>query len=185
LTLGGREEGAGIVSAGRTFRDYATLLAAFRALELPLTVVASSRGTAGLTLPPNVSARYDLPFQELLALLASSSIVVLPLDERQISTGQSVLLHAMAMGKPVIASRVTGTLDYVEHLRTGLLVPPGDPDALRSAVVMLAASRDLRVRLGTAAQQQVRSRHLPSHYARNLSRLLRGGSPMLGSVKVI
>jgi glycosyltransferase involved in cell wall biosynthesis len=48
-----------------------------------------------------------------------------------------VLVEAMASGKPVVASRVSGIPDLVKHGRTGILVPPADEDALANAIMRL------------------------------------------------
>jgi phosphatidylinositol alpha 1,6-mannosyltransferase len=61
----------------------------------------------------------------------------------------------MAHARPVVASAVGGLLDLVEHERTGLLVPPGDPVALREALERLLGDAELRVRLGAAARERV------------------------------
>jgi glycosyltransferase involved in cell wall biosynthesis len=58
----------------------------------------------------------------------------------------------MAWGRPVVASAVGGLLDAVEHDVTGLLVPPGDVAALRTALERLLADADLRRRLGAAGR---------------------------------
>lgn len=66
-------------------------------------------------------------------------------------------LEAMAAGKPVVASSVGGLLDLVVDGETGVLVPPRDPAALRSALQRLLGDRDLRLRLGAAARERARS----------------------------
>jgi glycosyltransferase involved in cell wall biosynthesis len=65
----------------------------------------------------------------------------------------SVLLEAMASGMPVITAETCGMPDVVENDFNGLLVPPADAQALEQAVLRLAASPELRERLGQAAQQ--------------------------------
>jgi glycosyltransferase involved in cell wall biosynthesis len=64
----------------------------------------------------------------------------------------------MAYGRPVVASAVGGLVDHVEDGVTGLLVPPRDPEALRSALERLLAAPDLRARLGAAARERATSR---------------------------
>jgi glycosyltransferase involved in cell wall biosynthesis len=54
----------------------------------------------------------------------------------------------MAAGLPVVATRVGGIPEIVEHGVTGLLVPARDPEALASALVALAADPALRERMG-------------------------------------
>lgn len=162
-----------VVAAGRTFRDYPTLLEAARGgLDLPLTIVAGRQSFGGAPLPAGVTTLFDIPLPELVALMARAAIVVLPLTERQISTGQSVLLEAMAKGKAVVATRVNGTVDYIEHMRTGVLVPPGDAVAMRAAINVLARDPDLRRRIGIAAREQVLAHYLPDHYAQGVARVL-------------
>jgi len=65
----------------------------------------------------------------------------------------TVLLEAMASGMPEITAETCGMQDVVEDDFNGLLVPPGDAGAIEEAVLCLAASPELRQRLGQAAQQ--------------------------------
>lgn len=162
------------LAAGRTFRDYPTLLEAARTgLDLPLTIVAGRSSLERRPVPAGVTVHYDIPLPELMALMARAAVVILPLAEREISTGQSVLLEAMAKGKPVVATRVNGTVDYVDHMRTGVLVPPNDAAALREAVNLLARDPDLRRRIGAAGRDEVLRRYLPDHYAQGVAQVLR------------
>lgn len=164
----GKNDGV-VLSAGRTFRDYGTLLDAFRQLDVPLLIVASRWSLDPNGVPSNVKIQYDLPGSELVALMAQCMAVVVPLEERMISVGQSVVLQAMTLGKAVIATRVNGTEDYIEHMKTGILVPPKDPGAIRDAVALLSNNEDIRLKLGRAAQDRVRQMHLPDHYAKAVS----------------
>ncbi|NIP82505.1 MAG: glycosyltransferase, partial [Gemmatimonadetes bacterium] len=45
-----------------------------------------------------------------------------------------VLIEALALARPVIASRAGGITDIVRHEETGLLAPPGDASALATAI---------------------------------------------------
>ena len=56
----------------------------------------------------------------------------------------------MAMGKPVIGSRIGGVPETVQDRVTGLLVPPGDEDTLAQAIVELARDPDQRLAMGAA-----------------------------------
>jgi glycosyltransferase involved in cell wall biosynthesis len=64
-------------------------------------------------------------------------------------------LEAQAMEIPVVASRVGGLVETVRDGSTGLLVPPGDPDALAAAVVPLLRDATLRRSLGAAGRRLV------------------------------
>ena len=66
-----------------------------------------------------------------------------------------VALEAMAMGKPVIASRTGGLAEIVVDGETGLLVGRGDVDGLRGALALLMADPELRARFGEAGRRRV------------------------------
>ncbi len=60
-----------------------------------------------------------------------------------------VPLEAMAVGRPVVASSVGGTREYLEHEGNALVVPPAEPAAIAAAVRRLADEPGLRARLLT------------------------------------
>jgi len=66
-----------------------------------------------------------------------------------------VLIEAMAMERPVVASSSDGVLDIVVDARTGLLVPPKDPQSLAGALLRLARDPKLRASLGAAGRRRV------------------------------
>jgi glycosyltransferase involved in cell wall biosynthesis len=61
------------------------------------------------------------------------------------------LFEAMAAGKPIVSTAVDGCREVLEHDRTGLLTPPGDPESLARALVRMRSDADLRRRLGASA----------------------------------
>ena len=63
-------------------------------------------------------------------------------------------VEAMAMGLPVVASRVGGLAEIVEDGRTGFLVKPGDAVELAGAVRRLMDSPDMRARMGQAGRRR-------------------------------
>jgi len=64
-------------------------------------------------------------------------------------------LEAMAVGLPVVATAVGGTPEVVVDGVTGLLIPPGDPDALAQSIAHLLCDPDLRYRMGQAGRERV------------------------------
>jgi glycosyltransferase involved in cell wall biosynthesis len=64
----------------------------------------------------------------------------------------------MAAGCPVVATRVGGLPDLIDHQRTGRLVPPRDPQALASAALDLLRSPQMARELGQNARAFVRQR---------------------------
>ena len=67
-----------------------------------------------------------------------------------------VILEAMACGKPVVSSNISGIPIVVQHDKTGLLVEEKNPEALATAILALLESPTKREQFGTAAQQRIR-----------------------------
>jgi glycosyltransferase involved in cell wall biosynthesis len=66
-----------------------------------------------------------------------------------------VLLEATGMGRPVVATAVSGNPELIENGRTGLLVPPKDPKAIFKAVGPLLENPFEAEKVGKAAQVEV------------------------------
>jgi glycosyltransferase involved in cell wall biosynthesis len=64
------------------------------------------------------------------------------------------VMEALALGLPVVATAVGGVPEVVEHGREGLLVPPGQPPALASALVSLLTDAERRAHMAEAAEQR-------------------------------
>ena len=99
-------------------------------------------------------ARGFVPHDELQQLYARAAVIACP--SRREGFGVACL-EAMAHGRPVVATRVGGLLDLVVDGETGIVVPPRDPAALRSALERLLADPDLRRKLGSAGRDRART----------------------------
>ncbi|HEX6220356.1 MAG TPA: glycosyltransferase [Acidimicrobiia bacterium] len=82
--------------------------------------------------------------QDARALIAAADVVVNPADSEGLPVA---LLEALALSRPVVATAVGGVPSVVRHETTGLLVPPGSPDALAEAL-MRALTSPLAVEWG-------------------------------------
>lgn len=86
---------------------------------------------------------------EVRDLLRRADILVLPSFEENLPMS---VIEGMANGLAVVATPVGATEDIVHDGETGLLVPPGDAEALALALRRLVADRELRERLGASAK---------------------------------
>jgi len=158
-----------VLSAGRTGRDFHTLIEAARNLPgIKFVIISDQQGAAGLALPKNVRLFINLPREDYLRLLKECSLVVVPLKRLIKSTGQVVILEAMAYGKPVIATDVVGTRDYIHSGFNGILVPPNDPILLAKAIRRLEDSIYLQEKLSQNALDFVRENCSFDAYVRKI-----------------
>jgi glycosyltransferase involved in cell wall biosynthesis len=84
------------------------------------------------------------------AMKVADVLVVASLDDAY----PLVTLEAMAAGLPVVVSSNSGTSEFIHDGRDGLLIPPGDSDALCGALCRLANAQ-MRSRLGSAARRKI------------------------------
>ena len=164
FAVAGRAEAGRILYAGSIteIKDLLTLLRAVERL-VPLypgvRLRLAGRATSDAYERQVRQAAQDLPVRfvgatpraQMPLLYRAADIFVCP------STYQEPLgmvnVEAQACGTPVIASAVGGISDVVEHEVNGLLVPPGDVQALAGALLRLIHDRSLRTRLGSAARE--------------------------------
>lgn len=85
-----------------------------------------------------------------------------------------VLMEAMAMEVPCVATWITGIPELIHDQVDGLLVPPADPVALADAIVRLMDDRDLCSRLGAAARLRVLSNYDLARNTEKLGRIFSG-----------
>jgi len=91
----------------------------------------------------------------------------------------NVLVEAMAMNLPVVATHISAIPELVVHGRTGLLVPPEEPEALADAMETLLTDGNLRARLISAARERVRERFDNRRLIRDLAEIYRREQPLL------
>jgi glycosyltransferase involved in cell wall biosynthesis len=79
--------------------------------------------------------------------------------------------EGMSLGKPAVVTSVGGIPEMVENEKTGLVVPPGDSDALAGAILRLLADEVAAERLGRAAAQRYQERYRPEVMTRAIEDL--------------
>lgn len=127
---------------------------------------------ARLDLGARVHLGGPIPQEQVAAEMRAAHAFVMPC--RQEPNGDmdgipTVFMEAMATGRPVISSALSGIPELVRDGDTGLVVPPDDAPALAAAIARLAADDALRLRLGAAGRTLVERQH---DQVRNARRLL-------------
>jgi hypothetical protein len=169
-----------ICGVGAEMRDYPTLIEAMRGTELRCHIATDHvriphrfrlvrdrrMSVDAFSVPPDARVtmgRKTLP--ELRDLYARSRFVVVPLVPSDSDNGVTVILEAMAMGKPVICSRTRGQVDVIQDGVTGIYVPVGDPAALRAAMLSLWNNPKRAHDMGVRARAYVEQHHTLERFA--------------------
>jgi glycosyltransferase involved in cell wall biosynthesis len=120
--------------------------------------------------PATVEWLPELPPEAVAERMDASTCLVLP--SRSEGLGR-VLIESFARGRGVVASRVGGIPDVVTDGVEGVLVEPGDDEALADALVWVLGDRGLAQRLGDAALTRYRDWHsTPDEYAARVRSLV-------------
>jgi glycosyltransferase involved in cell wall biosynthesis len=173
-----------ICSAGAEMRDYATLLRALRGTGLRCHIATDhvridrlgfGRRMAVGQFGSGASGEVTIGRKtliELRELYARSRFVVVPLRASDTDNGITVILEAMAMGKAVICSRTRGQVDVIQDGVTGLFVPVGDSDALRSAILTLWNDPERASAMGRAARAYIERHHTLDQFCLDVKRAI-------------
>ncbi len=97
--------------------------------------------------------------------MAAMDVCVVPSIEEPLGL---VAVEAQAAGIPVVATRIGGLPEIVEHERTGLLVPARNPAAIAKAVIRLRGDAELRQRLVLAGRESARTTFDPERLTREV-----------------
>lgn len=113
------------------------------------------RLTAELDLEENVSFVGFVDNREIYSFISKHHFMAMPSLEESFGVAA---VETAASGRAVIATNVGGIPEVVLDGETGLLVPPGDVDALAAAIVRLSTDEALNRRLGDNGREFARSR---------------------------
>ncbi len=109
-----------------------------------------------------------IPFEEVGPLMELATVVVYPYQN---STQSGALQVAYAFGRPVIATNVGGLPEAVEDGRSGILVPPENPQELGTAILKIINNPQLAAEMG--------------HYARHLSETRYSWTPIAKQILAV
>jgi glycosyltransferase involved in cell wall biosynthesis len=116
---------------------------------------------------------HHLSHPELRELYGRAAVVVVALKPNLHLSGSTVILEAMACGRPVVATATTGVQDYVRDGETGLIVPSGDEAALAAAVEALLDDPERARELGRAGRRLLEQQFSTEVMVASLAEILR------------
>lgn len=171
------EDGGYVLYFGRLSREKGveTLLKAHREVagEIPLKIVGTGPIEAELrTKHPEAEFLGYRTGEELKSLVARASFVVAPSEWYE--NCPMAVLEAMALGKPIIASRIGGLPELVEEDKTGLLFEAGNGEDLKEKMLFLWKDRELRYEMGRAAREKAEREFSLEKHREELLRIYRG-----------
>lgn len=155
-------------------RDHDTLVAAVAA-------AAGDRGdirlelatTLPIDMPDGLGVIHARRMDEAVRqCYARASVVAIALKPTRQGSGLTVILEAMASGRPLVVTANPGLEQYVDHGVTGLLVPQGDVRAMAQAVRSLTDDPARAEAMGRAARARVEEQFTSGHMAEDLRRVI-------------
>ncbi|WP_270937764.1 glycosyltransferase family 4 protein [Falsiroseomonas oryzae] len=171
-----------VLAAGRSGRDYPTLVAALAGLDVDLTIICDHRESLnGVTEGPRIRILRDCYDDAYMAELRRSDVVAVPLTVGDVSAGQMVIIQAKGLARPVVATRTPTVEDYVTDGEDGLLVRLGSAEEMRRAILRLRDEPGLYERLQRGAHASYVDRHGLAASVRNLVQVARTAQPVAPS----
>lgn len=166
-----------VSSAGEDrFRDHELLVEAVRCVRSDVPEVRLELATGlPIDLPTDLGTLYTGRMGgRMRDLYGRSTAVAIALRPTSTGSGLTVVLEAMASGRPLVVTDNPGIADYVEHGVTGLLVPPDDVDAFADALRQLLSDPDRARDMGRAAVERARAEFTSARMSATLADVLRG-----------
>ncbi len=145
-----------LFSAGKSGRDYETLIEAVRDIPVDLIIVSDRASMEGLEILPNVKVHYDVSYDNYLELMKNSKLVIVPIKPHIRSLGMVVMLEAMAYGKPTINTRAISNVEYIKDGENGYLTELGDSEAIKQNILHLLDNPEECSRIGKNALRDVK-----------------------------
>lgn len=159
-------------------KDFPTLLAALPG-GVRMTIVTDDYNANQIAKTHNAAVMVGrvrvfkaVPIDRLRSLYDEAAFHVIPLLETRFSSGQTVLLENMAMGRVVIVTDTSATRDYALHDVTALTVRPGDVEQLRQRIEALLKDPERFRCVGEGAAARVRECFSARRTARRIADLI-------------
>ena len=176
------KEATGFVSTGRENRDFKTLIAAFSKTNYPLSIYTNDVNYENnytflkqyIDKYPNIQISLVDNIKETaltaMKLVASSFCVVIPVysDSIYYCVGHTSIVEALALGKPIIATRNPYHPIDIEKEGVGILVEPEDISSWDEAITYLVQHEDQALQMGKKAKELAEKVYNIEHFSEEL-----------------
>lgn len=173
-----------IISAGKTCRDYDTLVRALDGTNIALKIYCSGESAPSITdFSTNIEVIFKHPtgnaisYQDLLVEYQKSLAIAIPLPETRNLAGLTSLLDAMALGKAVIITRNQQIDIDIEKEKIGLIVEPGNILGWREAVTYLIEHPEIAIEMGQRGRYLCEKKYNLDVFSAKLARCLSAVEP--------
>lgn len=112
-----------------------------------------------------------IPEEKLAEYYNNCDVFVLPSISFEQEGFGIVLLEAMACGKPVVTTNITGLADKIQQRKAGIVVRPKDVNALGRAIVDILKDKDCALKMGTQARRLVEEEYAWNKIAKRIENL--------------
>ena len=143
-----------LFSYGNSDRDYDMLIQAVKNLPVK-TVIVSRTYQPTYPLPSGIVLIREKSWDELLALIESSRMVILPLKSYNVAAGQLCMLETLALGRPLIVTRNMATVEYAVDGKTALFFDAKDAETLSDHIRYLLNHTDAAELMGQTAREAI------------------------------
>ena len=124
--------------------------------DAQLVLVGTGKDEAALKAQAGDGVHFVGRVPDVTVYLQAADVFVLPSVTEGLS---NALLEAMAAGLPAVATRVGGAPDIISEGKTGMLVPPDDPEQLKAALLAVLADARGQAEMGAAGRQVIVDRY--------------------------
>lgn len=140
-------------SGGTSNRDYFTLMSVATMMNYNFVVACTPKDVSGIAISDNVTVFFDAYGETFSSLMDSSCAVLFTLKNPNISSGQLVLLKAMAMEKPIVATKSSGILDYVDDTCAFLVEHKNVEEIQRVLAFIIANPKEAQLKAAEAKKR--------------------------------
>lgn len=161
------EKRHGVVSLGLSNRDYDFLIEVFKDLPYSLQIYADHDER----IASNIRMSGEMLEDKVIDVLNEAELLVIPLQDKNISAGQLTALHAMQLGVPVVATDSDGIRDFIEDGKNGYLAD-NIIAIWKEKIDILLSDKSIWDKMSKSAKEMYIKKHTVASMARYIAEII-------------